>query len=105
MVNGVTDLAVTNLDGLDERREIRICTAYNLDGIEHPFPPAHRNAWEQAQPVYETHPGWNTDTSNCRTWEDLPRNARNYLTRLAELAGAPVKYVGIGPDREQTILL
>ena len=105
MVNGVTDLAVTNLDGLDERREIRICTAYNLDGIEHPFPPAHRNAWEQAQPVYETHPGWNTDTSNCRTWEDLPLNARNYLTRLAELAGAPVKYVGIGPDREQTILL
>ena len=105
MVNGVTDLAVTNLDGLDERDEIRICTSYSLDGIEHPYPPAQRDGWEKAQPVYETHPGWNSDTSHCRTWHDLPANAQKYLARLAELAGAPVKYIGIGPDREQTILL
>lgn len=105
MVNGVTDLAVTNLDGLDERDEIKVCKAYKIDGLEHPFPPAQRDAWERAEPVYETHPGWNSDTSGCRTWDDLPGNAQNYLTRLAELAGAPVRYVGIGPDREQTILL
>lgn len=105
MVNGVTDLAVTNLDGLDERDEISVCTAYNIDGLEHPFPPAQRDAWERAQPVYETHPGWKSDTSGCRSWDELPENAQKYLNRLSELAGAPVRYVGIGPDREQTILL
>ncbi len=104
MVNGVTDLAVTNLDGLDEREEISVCTAYTLDGIEHPFPPAERGAWDRAKPVYETHPGWLTDTSGCRSWDHLPEQARHYLTRLGELAGAPVSFVGIGPDREQTIL-
>lgn len=105
MVNGVTDLAVTNLDGLDERDEIMVCTAYNIDGLENPFPPAQRDAWDRAQPIYETHPGWKMDTSGCRTWDDLPKNAQSYLMRLGKLAGAPVKYVGIGPDREQTILL
>jgi adenylosuccinate synthase len=105
MVNGVTDLAVTNLDGLDARDEIMVCTAYNIDGLENPFPPAQRDAWDRAQPIYETHPGWKMDTSGCRTWDDLPKNAQSYLTRLGKLAGAPVKYVGIGPDREQTILL
>ena len=105
MVNGVTDLAVTNLDGLDERKEIKVCTAYEIDGTEHAFPPAQRDAWARAKPVYESHPGWNSDTSGCRSWDDLPENAQNYLQRLSGLAGAPIRYVGIGPDREQTILL
>jgi len=105
MVNGVTDLAVTNLDGLDQREDIKICTAYEIDGVQHSFPPAHRDAWNRAVPVYETHPGWNSDTSGCRSWDDLPSAAQAYLNRLSELAEAPVKYVGIGPDREQTILL
>ena len=105
MVNGVTDLAITNLDGLDERVEIDICTAYLIDGETHAFPPADREAWFRAEPVYETLPGWQEDTTGCRTWEELPANARTYLERLAELSGAPVKYVGIGPDRDQTILL
>ena len=105
MVNGVTDLAVTNLDGLDQREDIKICTSYEIDGVQHSFPPAHRDAWNRAVPVYETHPGWNSDTSGCRSWDDLPSAAQAYLNRLSELAEAPVKYVGIGPDREQTILL
>lgn len=105
MVNGVTDLAVTNVDGLDERDEIQICTAYEIDGLEQPFPPAERDAWNRAKPVYESLPGWMSDTSGCRSWDDLPENARRYLTRLGELAGAPISYVGIGPDREQTIII
>jgi len=105
MVNGVTDLAVTNLDGLDERESIDICTAYRIDGVLHDLPPADSEAWTRATPVYETLPGWQQDTTACRSWEDLPENARGYLTRLGELAGAPVKTIGIGPDREQTILL
>lgn len=105
MVNGVTDLAVTNLDGLDEQEEISVCTAYHLDGLDHPFPPAEREAWNRARPVYEKQPGWKSDTSGCRTWDDLPEKAQRYLARLGELAGARVSYVGIGPAREQTILI
>jgi adenylosuccinate synthase len=105
MVNGVTDLAVTNLDGLDERVSIDICTHYLIDGVSHDYPPADREAWDRAEPVYESMPGWQQDTTTCRTWEDLPENARKYLTRLGDLSGAPIKYVGIGPDRDQTILL
>lgn len=105
MVNGVTDLAVTNLDGLDESAALKVCTAYEIDGIEHPFPPAERGAWERATPVYESLPGWQADTSGCRRFEELPENARSYLGRLADLAGAPVRYVGIGPGRDQTIHL
>ncbi|MDA0767252.1 MAG: adenylosuccinate synthase, partial [Verrucomicrobia bacterium] len=63
MVNGVTDLAITNLDGLDERSEIDICTAYLIDGETHAYPPADREAWFRAEPVYETLPGWQQDTS------------------------------------------
>ena len=103
MVNGVTDLAVTIVDGLDERENIKVCVAYEIDGERHDFPPANRAAWDKAQPVYEELPGWQADTTSARTWDDLPENARAYLTRLGELAGAPVTYIGNGPEREQTI--
>lgn len=105
MVNGITGLAVTNLDGLDERETIQVCTHYEIDGEKHEFPPADRDAWDRIVPVYETLPGWNSDTSSCSTWESLPTNARAYLNRLAELAGAPISYVGIGPGRDQTIMV
>ena len=104
MVNGVTDLAVTNLDGLDERETLQVCTGYEIDGSIHDLPPADRSAWDRATPVYEELPGWQTDTTACRKWDKLPENARAYLTRFGELCGAPVTYVGIGPDREQTIV-
>lgn len=105
MVNGVTELAVTNLDGLDETTTIQICTGYEIDGTIHDLPPADPQAWERAKPVYESLPGWLEDTTAARSWNELPVNARAYLTRLGELAGAPVKTIGVGPDREQTILL
>ena len=105
MVNGVTDLAVTILDGLDEREFIKVCVAYDIDGERHEFPPANRAAWDRAQPIYEEFPGWQSDTTSARSWADLPENARTYLTRLGELAGAPVSYVGNGPEREQTIVV
>lgn len=105
MVNGVTDLAVTILDGLDERETIQVCTAYEIDGERHEFPPADRAAWDRAQPIYEELPGWQADTTGARSWDDLPENARAYLTRLGELAGAPVSYIGNGPEREQTIVV
>lgn len=103
LINGVTKLAITNLDGLDERETIDICVAYDIDGERHTYPPAERDAWNRAVPVYETLPGWKSSTENCTTWEELPENARAYLTRLAELSETAIGFVGVGPDREQTI--
>ncbi len=104
MVNGVTDLAVTNLDGLDDRDSLLVCTGYRIDGTLHDLPPSDRTAWERIEPIYEELPGWKSDTSACRTWDKLPEIARAYLKRLGTLCGARVTYVGVGPDREQTIV-
>jgi adenylosuccinate synthase len=103
MVNGVTHLAVTNLDGLDHYATLDICTAYDIDGVRHDLPPARRDLWERAVPVYETLPGWNADTSSCTRYADLPAAARAYLDRLGALCGTPVAFVGVGPDRSQTL--
>ena len=103
ILSGFDDLAVTNLDGLDALDEISVCTAYTLDGERITAPPSQPSAWERCQPVYETLPGWKQDLSGIRKYTDLPPNARRYLDRLAELAGARISLVGIGPDREQTL--
>jgi len=103
MINGVTHLAVTNLDGMDERETIDICVAYDIDGERHEYPPAERDAWNRATPIYETLPGWKTSTEECTTWDSLPANAQAYLNRLAELSDTKIGFVGVGPDREQTI--
>jgi adenylosuccinate synthase len=104
MVNGVTGLAVTNVDGLDSYETLRICTAYDIDGTLHTLPPADRSAWDRAVPVYESLPGWKCDTTACTSYEQLPEHAKAYLKRLAELCGAPIAFVGVGPDRIQTLV-
>jgi adenylosuccinate synthase len=104
MINGVTGLAITNLDGLDEYDTLKICTAYDIDGTVVDLPPADRDAWDRAVPIYEELPGWKVDTTACRNYDELPANAKAYLTRFAELCDAPVAFVGVGPDREQTIV-
>jgi adenylosuccinate synthase len=105
MVNGVTDLAVTNLDGLDAYDTLQICTHYEVDGERHDLPPASRSAWNKAVPVYETLPGWKVDTSGCTEFSQLPDHAKAYLKRFAELCDAPVSFVGVGPDRVQTLVV
>jgi adenylosuccinate synthase len=105
MVNGVTGLAVTNLDGLDDYETLQICTGYDIDGVLHDLPPADRTAWERAKPVYETLSGWQSDTTGCTAYKQLPENARTYLRRLGDLCGAPIAFVGVGPDRTQTLVV
>ena len=105
MVNGVTGLAVTNVDGLDAYETLQICTSYEIDGAVHPLPPASRSAWDKAVPIYESLPGWKSDTTGCTRFEDLPENARTYLHRLSELCGAPLAFIGVGPDRRQTLIV
>jgi adenylosuccinate synthase len=104
IISGFDDLAVTNLDGLDELEEIKVNVAYELDGERINTPPANPKAWDRLKPVYETLPGWKTDISGARKFSDLPKNARAYLDKLAELAEAPISLVGVGPDREQTLV-
>jgi adenylosuccinate synthase len=104
MVNGVTGLAVTNVDGLDAYENLRICTGYDIDGVIHELPPADRSAWDRAVPVYESMPGWKCDTTACSRYTDLPQQAKAYLSRLGELCGAPIAFVGVGPDRTQTLV-
>ncbi len=103
MINGFDDLAVTILDGLDDLEEIQVCTAYDLDGERIDVPPATVEQLERCVPVYETLPGWRTDITGVRKFTDLPKNARAYLDRMAELTDTPVSLVGVGPDREQTL--
>jgi len=105
MVNGVTGLAVTNVDGLDKYETLKICTSYDIDGTIHELPPADRSAWDRAVPVYEEIPGWQCDTTACTRYDELPANAKAYLTRLGELCGAPIAFVGVGPDRTQTLVV
>ena len=84
--------------------EIRICTGYRLNGEELRALPASTATTASIEPVYETLPGWMSDTTKIDRWEDLPANARAYAERLAEVVGSEVAMVGVGPDRAQSIM-
>ncbi len=104
-INGMTGMAITRLDILDSFDEVKVCTAYQLDGqIIHDFP-AEPALLNKCKPVYETLPGWKTLTTGLTRLESLPREARVFMNRLEELAGCGACYVCIGPVREQTIEL
>jgi adenylosuccinate synthase len=103
-LSGADELAVMLLDVLSEPEEIKICTAYELDGDRITDFPADSFLLERCKAVYETLPGWKTDISGARRLTDLPPAARRYVDRIAELLELPVSFVSIGPDREQTIV-
>jgi adenylosuccinate synthase len=102
-VNGLTEIAITKLDVLDDLEEIRVCVAYNVDGTEVEELPTDLSVMERCQPRYETLPGWRSPTSDARRFEELPANARAYLRFLEEWIGVPVRIVSVGSDRKQTI--
>jgi adenylosuccinate synthase len=102
-VNGLTGLAVTKLDVLDTLPELSICTGYRgRDGVTGTFP-ADTWSMEAMEPVYETLPGWQTDTTAARALAELPTAARRYLDRVQELMGAPIEMVSVGTRRAQII--
>lgn len=105
LLNGFDEVAVTNLDGLDELKEIPVCTAYRLDGKTLRHPPTQASQWERCEPVYKVFKGWRQDTSGARRWEDLPDAARRYIEAIGEAMDAKVGLVSVGPDRAQTIAL
>ncbi len=102
MINGVDKLAVTKLDVLDTMPKIGLCVAYEIDGkITDQFPGCPEKL-KRLKPVYEWMPGWQTSTADVRSWNDLPKEAQAYLRRLAELTGAAIGIVSVGPRRDQT---
>ncbi|MBI2823105.1 MAG: adenylosuccinate synthase [Planctomycetia bacterium] len=102
-LSGVDSLAVMLLDVLSELPEIKVCTAYEIDGRRVDVFPSHVDDLRRAQPVYETLPGWQQEISAVRDVDDLPANARGYLARLGEIIGRPVEIISVGPDRDQTM--
>ncbi|HMM50420.1 MAG TPA: adenylosuccinate synthase [Burkholderiaceae bacterium] len=103
-LNGVSGLVVTKLDVLDGLPTVKLCTAYRSGGRTLDLLPFGADAVGECEPVYEEMPGWTASTVGVRDWDALPANARRYLERLSELAGAPIDIVSTGPDREETIL-
>ena len=103
-VNGLTDIALTKLDVLSEFDRIKVCVAYECDGKEYTTVPEHQSAFYSAKPVYEELPGWKTDITGCRHFEELPKAAQDYVTFIEGLAKTRVSIIAVGPDREQTIM-
>lgn len=102
-VNGFTGAAVTRLDILDILPALKICVGYKLDGKNIDYFPSSVTALDRCQPIYEELPGWQVPTTHIRKYEELPPQARRYVTRLEELTSCPVKLISVGSGREQTI--
>ena len=103
---GYSSIALTKLDVLDDFPTIRVGVAYRdpVDGREWTTVPASTSVYERLEMVYEDLPGWQTDTTACRSWSELPDAARRYVDRLEALAGAPISHVSVGPERAQMIV-
>lgn len=104
-VNGFTDLFLTKLDVLTGIGEIPICVAYDVDGVRHDEMPITQSDFHHAVPIYETMPAWDEDISECTTFDELPQKAQDYVCRLEELSGCRISYIGVGPGRDQTIVI
>jgi adenylosuccinate synthase len=105
MVNGIDELAVTNIDGLDTRETIKVCIAYRDGKTRYDYVPNDVEVLARCEPVYAEFPGWRTPTTGARSWKELPSKTRNYLKALAELTNARLAIASVGPAREQTIFL
>ncbi len=104
MVNGLDALALTKLDVLDDLDEIKICAGYRIGGRETDQVPYDAKLMAEAEPVYETMPGWQTRTVGITRFEALPPRARGYINRLSELSGAPFAFISTGAERNETII-
>ncbi len=104
-VNGLTDYFLTKLDVLSSWDRIPVCVAYEIDGVRHDEMPMTQTEFHHAKPVYEHLDGWGEDISGIRSFADLPANAQAYVTALEEMSGTRIWGVGVGPGREQTVLV
>ena len=104
-INGVTDLFITKLDVLTGLEKIPVCVAYEVDGVRFDEVPMTQTDFHHAKPVYEYFDGWSENISDAKSLADLPENARKYVHKLEELSGCRISAIGVGPDRDQTIVV
>jgi adenylosuccinate synthase len=104
-VNGLTDIFLTKLDVLTGIERIPVCVAYEIEGQRIDEIPMTQTDFHHAKPIYEAMPGWTEDISSARSIEDLPANAQAYVRYLEELSGAPISAIGVGQDRDATIVV
>lgn len=104
-VSGITNLSLNSIDVLSGLDTVKICTAYERNGEKILHYPASLKELAECTPIYEELPGWNEDITNCRSLEELPENARNYVNRISELVGVRISTFSVGPGREQTNIL
>jgi adenylosuccinate synthase len=104
-LSGIDSLALMMMDVLGHFEEINVCVAYEIDGKRVDRFPSDAATLRRAKPIFETYAGWNQDVTGARSLEDLPEKAHEYLDRIGELVGVPVKIISVGPDREQTIFV
>jgi len=104
-INGLTDFFLTKLDVLTGWEKIPVCVAYEIDGKRVEEVPASQSDFHHAKPIYEYLPGWSEDISNARKISDLPTNAQKYVKFLEEISGAPISAIGVGPGRDETIVV
>ena len=102
--NGFTDYVLTKLDVLTGIDRIPVCVAYEVDGERHDEMPVSQTEFHHAKPIFEYFDGWTEDISGAKTLEDLPENARNYILALEKISGTRISAIGVGPDRDQTIV-
>lgn len=105
MINGVTSLAINHVDTIGKLGKIKLCTAYKKDGVVISSFPASLEELKRCEPVYEEFEGWSEDISHVRRFDDLPGNARRYLMRIEQLVGVKIRFIGVGKEREQTIIV
>jgi adenylosuccinate synthase len=105
MVNGIDELAITNVDGLDTVETIKVCVAYRDGKKQFDYIPNDIDVLMRCTPVYVEFDGWRQDTSKAQVWKDLPAKTRAYLKAISELTGAKLSIASVGPGREQTIFL
>ena len=100
----MTHINLTKLDCLDDLDTIKVGVEYHLNGKILPSLPADLSELEAAEVKYEELPGWKSDISKCRSWQDLPENAKKYIARIEELVGVKCKWIGVGPGRDAIVV-
>jgi adenylosuccinate synthase len=103
-INGLTDIFLTKLDVLTGIKEIPVCVAYDVDGVRMEEIPVSQSDFHHAKPIYENYPGWDEDITTAKKFEDLPKNAQDYVLALEKLSGTRISAIGVGPERNATIV-
>lgn len=103
-INGVTDFVMTKLDVLTGLESIPVCVAYDVDGVRIDEVPVSQSDFHHAVPIYENFPGWSEDITGARTFDDLPKNAQDYVLAIEAMSGARISAIGVGPARDAIVV-